>query len=155
MLCIMEMTHFNILLMQREHGRLKLYNWPGWDTSKWPDNYFLYGSGVYLMKLTVGGTAESPVGPVPQTEIIPVAQTFKIANDPDGSDDEYAFLAAVPAAVYKEGGKQYVSPVVYTGDSAITSWFGTADDTTQYLLDDWSEYLSHFDFNATVYEVDT
>jgi hypothetical protein len=135
--------------------KIKIAQWPGWDTEKWPDNYFLYGSGVYLFKVTVGGTAESPVGPIPQTEIIPVAQTFKIANDPAGSDDEYAFLAAVPAAVYKEGGKQYVSPVVYTGDSSITSWFGTADDTTQYLLDDWQEYLSHFDFNATVYEVDT
>jgi len=135
--------------------KIKIASWPGWDTSKWPDNYFLYGSGVYHMSLSVGGSAQSPPGPIPQTQIIPVAQTFMIPNDPNSNSDEYAFLAAVPAAVYKEGGKQYVSPVVYTGDSSTTSWFGTADDTTQYLLDDWKEYLSHFDFNATVYEVDT
>jgi hypothetical protein len=107
------------------------------------------------MSLSVGGSAKSPVGPVPQSEITPVAQTFKITNDPNSNSDEYAFLAAVPAAVYNEGGKQYVSPIVYTGDTAPTSWFGDGDDTTQYLLDDWQEYLSHFDFNATVYEVNT
>jgi len=134
--------------------KIKIATWPGWDTAKWPDNYFLYGSGAYEFKVTVGGTAQAPVGPVPQAEIIPVAQTFKIANDYNSNADEYAFLAAVPAAVYKEGGKQYVSPVVYTGDTKTTSWFGVGDDTTQYLLDDWSEYLSHFNFNATVYEVD-
>ena len=135
--------------------KFKISQWPGWDTEKWPENYFLYGSGAYEMSLSVGGTAKSPVGPVPQTQITPIAQTFKIANDPDSSADEYAFLAAVPAAVYQEGGKQYVSPIVVTGDNTPTSYFGTADDTTQYLLDDWSEYLSHFDFNATVYEVNT
>jgi hypothetical protein len=135
--------------------KFKIASWPGWDTSKWPDNYFLYGSGAYTMSLSVGGSAKSPVGPVPQAEIIPVAQTFKITNDPNSNSDEYAFLAAVPAAVYKEGGKQYVSPIVYTGDTAPTSWFGVGDDTTQYLLDDWQEYLSHFGFNATVYAVDT
>jgi len=135
--------------------KVKISTWPGWDTSKWPDNWFVYGSGTYEMTLSVGGSAESPVGPVPQTQVTPIAQTFKITNDPDGSADEYAFLAAVPAAVYQEGGKQYVSPVVYTGDNTPTSYFGVADDTTQYLLDDWAEYLSHFNFNATVYEVDS
>ena len=134
--------------------KFKISTWPGWDTSKWPDNYFLYGSGVYLMSLSVGGSAQSPVGPVPQTQIIPKAQTFTITNDPNSNTDEYAFLAAVPAAVYKEGGNQYVSPVVYTGDSTPTSYFGVADDTTQYLLDDWEEYLSHFGPPATVYKVD-
>ena len=134
--------------------KFKISIWPGWDTSKWPDNYFLYGSGVYYMSLLVGGSAESPPAPIPQTEIIPVAQTFKITNNPDSNEDEYAFIAAVPAAVYKEDGNQYVSPVVYTGDNTPTSWFGVADDTTQYLLDDWDEYLSHFDIPPTVYEVD-
>lgn len=133
--------------------KFQISQWPGWDTAKWPDNYFLYGSGAYQMTLAVGGIAKSPVGPVPQTQITPIAQTFKITNDPTSSADEYAFLAAVPAAVYQEGGKQYVSPVVYTGDSSPTSYFGVADDTTQYLLDDWQTYLSHFNFNATVYNV--
>ena len=135
--------------------KFKISTWPGFDTSKWPDNYFLYGSGAYEFSLSVGGSAQSPPDPIPQPQITPVAQTFKIANDPNSNTDEFAFLAAVPAAVYKEGGIQYVSPIVYTGDSSITSWFGTADETTQYLLDDWEEYLSHFDFNATVYEVDS
>lgn len=134
--------------------RFKISTWPGWDTSKWPDNYFLYGSGVYQMSLSVGGSAQSPPAPIPQTEIIPIAQTFKITNNPDSNEDEYSFLAAVPAAVYKEGDNQYVSPVVYTDDDTITSWFGEADDTTQYLLDDWDEYLSHFGFTTTVYNVD-
>lgn len=134
--------------------KFKISMWPGWDTSKWPDNYFLYGSGAYEMSLSVGGSAQSPQGAIPQTEIIPVAQTFEITNNPDSNEDEYAFLAAVPAAVYKEGGNQYVSPVVYTGDDSVTSWFGVADDTTQYLLDDWDEYLSHHGFTTNVFKVD-
>ncbi|RLF52049.1 MAG: hypothetical protein DRN24_03895 [Thermoplasmata archaeon] len=134
--------------------KIKIDMFPGWDTSKWPDDYFLYGSGAYELELTVGGAAESPPSPIPQPEIIPVAQTFTVTNDPDSNDDEYAFLAAVPAAVYKENGKQYVSPVVYTGDSTPTHWFGTADDTTQYLLDDWNTYLGGYHMTPVVYRVD-
>ncbi|RLF33437.1 MAG: hypothetical protein DRN08_05485, partial [Thermoplasmata archaeon] len=134
--------------------KIKIDMFPGWDENKWPDNYFLYGSGAYELTLSIGGSAESPPGPIPQPEIVPVAQTFKITNDPNSNEDEYAFLAAVPSAVYKQGGKQYVSPVVYVGDNTKTHWFGTADDTTNYLLDDWETYLSRHGFLPKTVEVD-
>ena len=128
--------------------KIKIDMFPGWDTSKWPDDYFLYGSGPYELTLTIGGTAQSPPAPIPQPEVIPVAQTFKIINDPNSNEDEYDYLAAVPSAVYKESGSQFVSPIVYNNDDTVTSWFGTADDTTQYLLDDWNTYLSRHGFTA-------
>ena len=128
--------------------KIKIDMFPGWDTSQWPDDYFLYGSGPYELTLSVGGTAQSPPAPIPQPEVIPVSQTFKIINDPNSNEDEYDYLAAVPSAVYKESGSQFVSPIVYTNDDTVTSWFGTADDTTQYLLDDWNTYLSRHGFTA-------
>ena len=134
--------------------KIKIDMFPGWDENKWPDNYFLYGSGAYELTLSIGGSAEAPPGPIPQPDIIPVAQTFKITNDPNSNEDEYSFLAAVPSAVYKEAGKQYVSPIVYTGDDTKTHWFGTADDTTQYLLDDWNTYLERHGFLSKMVEVD-
>jgi hypothetical protein len=135
--------------------KIKIDMFPGWDTSKWPDDYFLYGSGPYEFELTVGGTAQSPPDPIPQPEIYPKAQTFKITDDPNSNTDEYAFLAAVPSAIYKQGDKQYVSPIVYMGDDSVTSWYGTAQDTTDYLLDDWDTYLSRHGMTAVEYEVDS
>jgi hypothetical protein len=134
--------------------KIKLDMFPGWDTSKWPEDYFLYGSGAYELSLSIGGTAEAPPGPIPQPTIYPVAQTFKIANDPNSNSDEYDFLAAVPAAVFTDDGKQYVSPVVYDNDNTPTSWFGTADDTTQYLVDDWNTYLARHGQTAVEHKID-
>ena len=139
---------------QSGNWKIKIDMFPGWDTSKWPDDYFLYGSGPYTLDLSIGGSAQSPPDPIPQPDIYPVAQTFKIPNKPNSNEDEYDFLAAVPAAVYKQGGKQYVSPVVYTGDNSLTSWFGTAEDTTNYLLDDWDAYLSRWGFTANEVIID-
>ena len=134
--------------------KFKIDMFPGWDQTKWPDNYFLYGSGAYELSLDVGGSVESPPGPIPQPDIRPVSQTFEIQNKPGSNEDEYAFLAAVPSAVYKQGGKQYVSPVVYVGDSTPTSWYGNADQTTQYLIDDWEAYLARHDSPPRVYTID-
>jgi len=135
--------------------KVKFDMFPGWDTSKWPDDYYLYGSGPYEFTLNIGGSAQSPPDPIPQKQIYPRAQTFTIPNNPNGNDDEFAFIAAVPSAVYKQGGKQYVSPVVYTGDNTKTSWYGDADDTTQYLIDDWNTYLSRHGQEAKIIEVDS
>ncbi|MCD6573808.1 MAG: PPC domain-containing protein [Thermoplasmata archaeon] len=130
---------------------IKIDLWPGWDTSKWPDNYFLYGSGAYTFTLELGGSVNPPPGPVPQPDITPVAQTFIVNNDPNSNKDEYAYIAAVPAANYIENGKRYVSPVIYKGDSTPTHWFGVVDDTTQYLLDDWNTYLARHGMTAVEY----
>ena len=133
--------------------RIKLDMFPGWDTSKWPDDYFLYGSGVYGLKLTVGGSAQSPPGPIPQPDIIPVAQTFIVNDDPASNKDEYGYLAAVPAANYVENGKRFVSPVVYQGVEDVPTWFTTIDQTTQYLLDDWNVYLDGHGMIAEEYVI--
>jgi hypothetical protein len=131
----------------------KLDMFPGWDESKWPDNYFLYGSGVYELELSIGGTAQDPPDPIPQPEIIPVAQTFIVNDDPESNNDEYGYLAAVPAANYMTGETRYVSPIIYQGVSEVTNWFGTVDDTTQYLIDDWNTYLGRHGMTATEYTV--
>ncbi len=128
--------------------------WPGYDESKWPDDYFLYGSGPYEFELQVGGSADSPPGPIPQPDVKPIAQTFKIADDPTSNKDEFAYAAAVPAANYLDGGQRYVSPIVYTGDDSKTWWYGTVDNTTQYLLDDWNTYLQRHGKTATEYTVE-
>ena len=131
--------------------KIKLDMFPGWDASKWPKNYFLYGSGAYELKLSIGGKAQAPPGPIPQPEIYPVAQTFKVSNDPNSNKDEYAYIAAVPAANYIKDSKRYVSPIVYVNDNSPTHWFGTVDDTTQYLLDDWNTYLARHGVTAKEY----
>ncbi len=127
---------------------IQLDMFPGWDASKWPDNYDLYGSGVYELELSLGGTVQAPPGPVPQRKITPVAQTFIVNDDPNSNKDEYGYIAAVPAANYVEDNERYVSPIVYQGVDTITHWFGTVDDTTQYLLDDWNTYLARHDVVA-------
>jgi len=134
--------------------KIKIDAFPGWDTSKWPSNYFLYGSGGYQMTLEVGVSVEAPPGPIPQPDITPVAQTFIVNDVPDGSTDEYGYLAAIPAANYLEDGKRYVSPIVYQGCDYVPTWFTTVDDTTQYLLDDWNAYLARHGITATEYHVD-
>jgi len=120
---------------------IKLDIFPGWDESLWPENYYLYGSGVYELELNFDGEATVPVTPLPQPEITPISKTFIINDDPLSNKDEYAYLAAVPAANYLENGERFVAPIVYQGVDTITNWFGTVDDTTQYLLDDWHTYL--------------
>jgi hypothetical protein len=132
---------------------IKLDMFPGWDEEKWPDNYFLYGSGAYELRLSIGGEAEAPPGPVPQPDITPVAQTFIVDDDPGSNRDEYGYIAAVPAANYIKNGKKYVSPIVYRGVDFIPAWFTTVDQTTQYLLDDWNTYLARHDMVAEEYVI--
>ncbi|MBS3748487.1 MAG: hypothetical protein KGY67_02170 [Candidatus Thermoplasmatota archaeon] len=128
---------------------------PGWDEEKWPDNYFLYGSGVYELDLTIGGTAEAPAELKPlQNKITPVAQIFTVTDDQESTKDEYAYLAAIPAANYVENGERFVSPIAYQGNNQIPNWFTTIDDTTQYLVDDWNSYLDRHGMEATEYILD-
>ena len=121
--------------------KIKLDIFPGWDAEKWPDNYFLYGSGAYELTLTLGGEAALPADPVPQPEITPIAQSFYITDDQTSSKDEFTYLAAIPAANYLEGSERYVSPIFYTDCDYQQLWFSTVDQTTQYLIDDWHTYL--------------
>lgn len=126
---------------------------PGWDESLWPDDYFLYGSGAYEFELEIGGSAQAPIVPAGQPDIIPVAQTFIVNDDPDSNKDEYGYIAAIPAANYIENGKRYVSPIVYDGCEFIPTWATTVDQTTQYLLNDWNTYLDHHDMTASEYQI--
>jgi hypothetical protein len=133
--------------------KIKLDIFPGWDESKWPDNYFLYGSGAYELEASVGGSAESPPAPVPQPDITPIAQTFVVNNQKTNSKDEFGYLAAVPAANYLEDGKRYLSPIVYQGEDYVPTWWTTVDQTTQYLLDDWDTYLARHGKTAEIYNI--
>jgi hypothetical protein len=133
--------------------KIQIDIFPGWDASKWPDDYFLYGSGVYELEISVGGNAEAPPSLKTQPQIIPIAQTFMLNDDPFSNKDEYSYLAAVPAANYKENGRKYVSPIVYQGVDKIPNWFTSIDQTTQYLLDDWNTYLDRHDIIPDVFEI--
>ncbi|MBU1940689.1 MAG: hypothetical protein KKC68_02840, partial [Candidatus Thermoplasmatota archaeon] len=128
--------------------KIKLDIFPGWNTGKWPDDYYLYGSGVYDLEISIGGTADEPPTLASQPDIYPVARTFIVDNDPNSNSDEYCYIAAVPAANYVDDNKRYVAPIVYRGDTTQTNWFGTVDDTTQYLLDDWNSYLARHAITA-------
>jgi len=133
--------------------KIKLDMFPGWDTTKWPEDYLLYGSGAYTLEVVLGGTVDDPVVPLAQPSIIPIAQTFILNNDPDSNKDEYSYLAAVPASNYLEGGQRYVSPIIYQGVDFIPTWFTTVDQTTQYLLDDWNTYLNRHGMTAAEYHL--
>jgi len=133
---------------------------PGWVDIPHPTNwtYYAYGSGAYNLTLKIE-TSAPPQNPIPQPQITPIAKTFRITNDPDSTKDDFGYLAAIPACNYLDGGKRYLAPIIYTGDSTPTAYFddpaayGTVDDTTQYLVDDWNTYLATYNKTATQYDV--
>ena len=137
--------------------RAKIDIFPGWtdipNPAEW--DYFTYGSGAYKFEFSLEGSAPSPPDPIPQPDIIPIAQTFKIANSPGSNVDEYGYLASIPACNYLDGGDRYMSPIVYTSDTTPTNWYGTVDDTTDYLVDDWNDYLASKGKVAVEYHVNS
>ena len=134
---------------------------PGWVDVPIPTNwsYYSYGSGAYNLTLAIESSAPAPPEPIPQPQITPIAKTFKITNDPNSTKDDFGYLAAIPACNYLDGGKRYLAPIIYTGDSTPTAYyddptaFGTVDDTTQYLIDDWNDYLAMYDKTPVQYSV--
>ena len=135
--------------------RVKIDIYPGYSDIPQPTEweYFTYGSGPYEMELILESSAPAPPGPIPQPDITTVSQTFKIENNPSSSKDDFAYLASIPACNYLEGGNRHLAPIVYTGDSTPTNWVGTVDDTTNYLLDDWNDYLTAAGKTASEYLV--
>jgi len=141
--------------------RVRIYLFPGWvdipNPTEW--KYYAYGSGVYDLTFSLETSAPDPQGPISQPQITPMAKTFKIANDPDSSKDEYGYFASIPACNYLSSGIRYLAPIIYTGDSTPTAYYddpngyGTVDDTTQYLVDDWNDYLALFGKTADEYNV--
>jgi len=125
---------------------------PGWVDCPTPSNwsYYSYGSGAYNLTLKLETSGIAPPGPIPQPDITPIAQTFNIINDPASTKDDFGYLAAIPACNYLDGGQRYLAPIIYTGDTTPTAYyddetsFGTVDDTTQYLVNDWNDYLGLF-----------
>jgi hypothetical protein len=124
---------------------------PGWVDCPQPIewSYYSYGSGAYNMSLAIEASAPA-VLPIPQPQITPIAKTFKVTYDPDSTKDDFGYLAAIPACNYLDDGKRYLAPIIYTGDTTPTAYyddatsFGTVDDTTQYLIDDWNTYLATY-----------
>jgi len=124
--------------------RVQIKIFPGYTDIPNPTawDYWTYGSGAYELTLDIQGSAENPPGPIPQADITPIAHSFKITNSPNSNVDEYGYLASIPACNYKEGNTRYLAPILYSWDSTPTEWYGTVDDTTDYLLEDWNDYLS-------------
>jgi hypothetical protein len=133
---------------------------PGWvdipHPTEWP--YYAYGSGAYLFTLTIQNNAPTPLV-IPQPQITPLVQTFRVTNDVTSTKDDFGYLAAIPACNYLEENTRYVSPILYTGDETPTNYYntdadrGTVDDTTQYLTDDWNAYLTLHGKTAIPYNV--
>jgi len=137
------------------YWRVRIKIFPGYtdipNPTEW--DYWTYGSGAYKLQFNLESTVPDPPSPIPQPQITPIAQTFKISNDPDSNKDEYGYLASIPACNYLDSGNRYLAPIVYTGDTTLTNWFDTVDDTTDYLLDDWNTYLSDHGKTAVQYSV--
>jgi hypothetical protein len=139
-------------------ARVDIY--PGWVDCPHPTNwsYYSYGSGAYNLTLIIEASATLP-SPIPEPQISPIAKTIKITNDPDSTKDDFAYLAAIPACNYLDNGQRYLAPIIYTGDTTPTAYFddptayGTVDDTTQYLVDDWNTYLATYNKTAEQYTV--
>jgi len=123
-------------------ARIKIF--PGYTDIPQPTSwdYWTYGSGPYELIFALEGSAPSPPGPIPQPDITPIAQTFNIVNAPDSDEDEYGYIASIPACNYLDGGDRYLAPIAYQFDSTPTNWYGDVDDSTDYLLDDWNDYLT-------------
>jgi hypothetical protein len=128
--------------------KIKIDMFPGWNYEQWPENYYLYSSGVYDFEFEIGVNAPEPIPPIQQPNVVPIAQTFIVNDDENSLKDEFSYIAAIPAANYHENGAHYVSPILYQGVDDLTNWFGTVDDTTQYLIDDWNDYLDRHDVVA-------
>jgi hypothetical protein len=134
---------------------------PGWVDCPQPTewSYYSYGSGPYNLTLKLETSGVAPPGPIPQPDITPIAKTFSVSNDPDSTKDDFGYLAAIPACNYVDGGQRYLAPIIYTGDTTPTAYyddatsFGTVADTTQYLIDDWTDYLALFGKTPTQYTV--
>jgi len=141
--------------------RVRVYLFPGWTDIPKPTEweYYAYGSGTYDLTFSLEASALDPPASISQPEITPMAKTFEIANDFASSKDEYGYFASIPACNYLSGGVRYLAPIVYTGDDTPTAYyddpdaFGTVDDTTGYLLDDWNMYLSMVGRESVVYNV--
>ncbi len=141
--------------------RAKIEIFPGWVDAPEPTEwkYYNYGSGAYNLEFAIDGSAPAPPGPIPQPQITPMTKTFIINNDPDSNNDEYGYIASIPACNYLEGSDRYLAPIVYDGDDTSTNYFdtedyrGVVDDTTDYLLEDWNDYLTSHGDSATEYTV--
>ncbi len=65
-------------------------------------------------------------------EVDPIGKVTFVATDSSSLIDEFSFMASVPTAVFRYGGHQYLSPVV----------FDTQSDSERWLIEDWAHYLS-------------
>lgn len=144
-----------------ELWRVRIEIFPGWvdipEPTEW--EYYTYGSGAYELEFSIESSAPAPPDPIPQPQITPIAKTFTINNDPDSNNDEFGYLASIPACNYLDSGDRYLAPVVYDGDDTSTNYFesassrGVVDDTTDYLINDWNVYLDSHGKTATQYTV--
>ena len=142
---------------------IKIDIFPGYTNVPYEDeawDYYSYGSGAYKLTYSIETELPEIPGPIPQPQITPIAKSFIIENDPYSTSDEYGYIASIPACNYLENGERFLAPIFYHGDDTPTSYYGnddglkgTVDDTTQYLIDDWNEYLAINDKSAVEYNV--
>lgn len=61
---------------------------------------------------------------------VPLRRLTIVSPDPNSYIDDFAYMSAIPAAVFNHNETQYISPLIYTSESESERW----------LLEDWAEY---------------
>ena len=94
---------------------------------------------------------------VSYTNVIPTKKTTFVNFDDESLTDDYAYLAAVPTAVFNHKGTLYSHPLLYYQDrlkiddekeKSLDAYEGIA-----YLMDDWTEFCGELD-QMTLINVD-
>ncbi|TXT57613.1 MAG: conserved exported protein of unknown function [Candidatus Thorarchaeota archaeon] len=83
-----------------------------------PDAYIQRNSNSYL---------SSYLG-----EPLPLRKATFVNPNSSSLIDEFAYMAAIPTAVFNHAGQQYISPLIYS----------KLGDSERWLTEDWAEYLS-------------
>ncbi|MBD3406709.1 MAG: hypothetical protein GF411_11390 [Candidatus Lokiarchaeota archaeon] len=63
---------------------------------------------------------------------IPLRKATFVNPDPESLMDEFAYIAAIPTAVFTHSNQQYISPLIYS----------TLVDSDKWMTEDWAEYLN-------------
>ncbi|MFX0107066.1 MAG: hypothetical protein ACFE7R_02180, partial [Candidatus Hodarchaeota archaeon] len=79
---------------------------------------------------TRGSFVDYTISEMPRNPI-PIRRAAFVESNPDSYKDEFAYMAAIPTAVFMHEGNQSISPLIYA----------TGSDSENWLVEDWADYL--------------
>jgi len=110
------------------------------------------------------GEEHSIIDPVEEaatwSPLIPMKNLFLVKYDPESYEDDYAYMAAVPSAVFydKEDAVVYASPLLYWEPARGLSGENLPQDSVvgvDYFMEDWLNYSGLQLHNAQYLNMDT